>query len=54
MLAIGALLAILNALNGLHQLNKQHWHMGIRIAAIVLYVVATVRLIQFIVAFRTG
>lgn len=53
-LAIGALLAVLNALNGLHQLNKQHWHMGIRIAVIVLYVVATVRLIQFVVVFRTG
>lgn len=53
-LAIGGLLALLNALNGLHQLNKQHWHIGIRIVIIVLYVVATVRLIQLVVVFRTS
>lgn len=53
-LAIGALLAVLNALNGLHQLNKQQWHVGIRVVAIALYVVATVRLIQLVVVFRTG
>jgi hypothetical protein len=53
-LAIGALLAILNALSGLHQLNKQQLHIGIRILAIGLYAVATVRLIQLVVVLRTG
>jgi hypothetical protein len=53
-LAIGSLLAVLNALNGLHQLNKQQWHIGIRIVVIVLYVVGTVRLIQLVVVLRTG
>jgi hypothetical protein len=53
-LAIGALLAILNALSGLHQLNEQQLHIGIRILAIGLYAVATVRLIQLVVALRTG
>ena len=51
-LAIGALLAILNALSGLHQINKQQLHISIRILAIGLYVVATVRLIQFVVLLR--
>jgi hypothetical protein len=53
-LAIGAILAILSALNGLNQLNKQQWHIGFRIAVIVLYVVGTVRLIQLVVVFRTS
>jgi hypothetical protein len=53
-LAIGVLLAILNALSGLHQINKQQLHLGIRILAIGFYVVATVRLIQLVVVFRTG
>lgn len=53
-LAIGGFLALLNALDGLHQLNKQQWHIGIRIVVIVLYVVSTVRLIQLVVVFRTG
>ena len=51
-LAIGALLAILNALSGLYQINKQQLHISIRILAIGLYVVATVRLIQFVVLLR--
>ena len=51
-LAIGALLAILNALSGLHQINKQQLHISIRILAIGLYVVATLRLIQFVVLLR--
>jgi hypothetical protein len=53
-LAIGAILGVLNALNGLHQLNKQQLHIGIRIVVIVLYVVGTVRLIQLVVVLRTG
>jgi len=53
-LAIGAILGVLNALNGLHQLNKQHLHIGIRIVVIVLYVVGTVRLIQLVALLRTG
>ena len=53
-LAIGVLLAILNALSGLHQINKQQLHLGVRILAIGFYVVATVRVIQLVVVFRTG
>ena len=51
-LAIGAVLAILNALWGLHQLNNENLHVGIRILAIGLYLVATVRLIQLVVVLR--
>jgi hypothetical protein len=53
-LAIGAFLGILNALYGLYQLNKQKWHIGIRIVVIVIYVVGTLRLIQLVVVLRTG
>ena len=53
-LVIGGLLAVLNALHGLHQLNKQQWHIGIRFILIALYVVGTVRLIQLVVVLRTG
>jgi hypothetical protein len=49
---IGVVLAVLNALNGLHQLSKQQWHTGFRIAAIVLYFFGTMRLLQFIVILR--
>jgi hypothetical protein len=52
--AIGALLAALNALKGLHQLNKQRWHIGFRIVAIVLYFVGAMRVIQLLVALRNG
>ena len=53
-LAIGVFLAVLNALNGLHQLNKQQWHIGFRIGAIILYFVVTVRILQLVVALRNG
>jgi hypothetical protein len=50
--AIGGLLAVLNALNGLYQLNKHQWHIGFRIAAVILYLAGTMRLLQLIVALR--
>ncbi|HEY6250380.1 MAG TPA: hypothetical protein VI685_10500 [Candidatus Angelobacter sp.] len=52
--AIGALLVALNALNGLHQLNKQQWHIGFRIVAIILYFVGAMRVIQLLVVLRNG
>lgn len=53
-LAIGALLVVLNALNGWHQLNKEQWHIGIRIVIVFLYVIGALRVIQLVVALRTG
>jgi hypothetical protein len=53
-IAIGVLLATLNAFNGLYQLNKQQWHIGLRLAAIALYFVATLRILQLLVALRNG
>jgi hypothetical protein len=53
-LLIGALLAVINAINGLLQLNKQRWLTGLRVFVTVLYIVGTVRLIQFVVVLRTG
>jgi len=50
-LPIGVLLAIPNALSGLHQLDKQQLHLGIRILATGIDVV---RLIRFVVVLRTG
>jgi len=51
---IGLLLAAFNALNGLYQLKKQRWHIGFRIAVIVLYFVGTMRVIQLVVVLRNG
>lgn len=50
MLAIG----VLNELNGLHQLNQQQWHIGFRVAAIFLYFVIALRLVQLVVLLRNG
>jgi hypothetical protein len=52
-LVVGILLAVLNALSGWHQLNKQQWHIGIRIVAILCYFLITMRLVQFIVVLRS-
>jgi hypothetical protein len=49
---IGVLLAAINALRGLHQLNKQQWHIGFRIAAIVLYFIGTMRILQLVILLR--
>jgi hypothetical protein len=53
-LAIGILLAILNALNGWHHLNKEQWHIGFRIFIIFLYVIGASRVLQLVVVLRTG
>jgi hypothetical protein len=53
-IAIGLPLVGLNALNGLLQLNRQRWHIGFRIAAIVLYLVGTVHLLPLVVVLRDG
>jgi hypothetical protein len=52
-LAIGVFLAVLNALNGLHQLNRQQWHIGFRIA-VIMYFFVTMRILQLVVALRNG
>ncbi len=53
-LAIGILLAILNALNGWHHLNKKQWHIGIRLLIIFMYVIGALRVLQLVVVLRTG
>ena len=53
-LAIGVLLAVLNAINGFHKLNKQQWHVGFRVAAIFIYFVVTMRLVQLVVMLRSS
>jgi hypothetical protein len=52
-LASGVLLALLNALDGLHRLNRQGWHLGFRIATVILYFIGTVRILQLVVLLRS-
>lgn len=52
--AVGMILVALNALGGLHKLNKQQWHIGFRIVLIGLYFFGTMRLLQLVVLLRNG
>jgi hypothetical protein len=51
-LVIGVLLALLNALDGLHRLNKQQLHIGFRVATVILYLVCALRIVQLVVLLR--
>jgi hypothetical protein len=48
----GAILLLLNFLDGLYKLAKLNWHIAYQIVMTIFYVALSVRLIQLILAFR--
>jgi hypothetical protein len=48
----GAVLLVLNFLDGLYKLAKLDWHVAYQIVMSLCYIVLSVRLIQLILAFR--
>lgn len=50
----GAVLLLLNLLDGLHRLSKRRHHVALRLAAIGVYLIVSVRLSQVAVFFRTA
>lgn len=52
--AVGAVLFVLNLLDGLHRLAKLKRHFIWQIVLVLLYVMITVRIAQLILTFRAG
>lgn len=52
--ALGAVLLLLNLIDGLRRLAKRERHVALRVAAILLYVALSVRLTQVILLFRSA
>jgi hypothetical protein len=48
----GAILLLLNFLDGLYKLAKLDWHVAYQIVMSVFYIALSVRLVQLILAFR--
>ena len=48
----GAILLLLNFLDGLYKLAKLDWHVAYQIVMSILYIALSVRLVQLILAFR--
>jgi hypothetical protein len=48
----GAILLLLNFLDGLYKLARLNWHIAYQIVMTIFYVALSVRLIQLILAFR--
>lgn len=47
----GAILLLLNFIDGLYKLAKVNWHVAYQIAMTICYVALSVRLVQLILAF---
>ena len=49
---IGAVLLLLNFIDGLSKLAKQEWHLAIQLVMSFCYIILSIRLVQLILAFR--
>lgn len=49
---VGAILLVLNFIDGLYKLAKLNWHIAYQILMTILYIALSVRMIQLILAFR--
>jgi hypothetical protein len=50
----GVVLLLLNFVDGLYKLAKLNWHVAYQLVMSVVYIALSIRLIQLILAFRSG